>query len=288
MLKLEFKDRRQPGVWLVESVFTIGSGTKNHLVIDDDSVGEAHAEIRLVDGQLYLKDTGSFKGTFVGGQKAVDNFQLRSGDIIGIGRVELEISDPKTRPTASGVAKAKSDWSLTAIGGDMQGRTIMIHGSMTFGRSSNCDIIIEGEYMSRRHAELSLKGGGLRIVDLGSSNGTCVNGKKVNEHQLKPGDKISFDKSVFLVAGPVGEVATPSFLDDDEEEATMFRAVAPMPKAPPPKIQPVASAAIQQAEDNVSAASGDLKSGKGGMIATGVIVVALVAAVAGYIIVVGI
>ena len=286
MLKLEFKDRRQPGVWLVESVFTIGSGTKSHLVIDDDSVGEAHAEIRLVDGQLYLNDLGSFKGTFVGGQKVTGNFQLRSGDIISVGRVELEISDPKTRPTSQGTAKAKSDWSLTAIGGDMQGRTIMIHGSMTFGRSSNCDIIIEGEYMSRRHAELSLKGGGLRIVDLGSSNGTCVNGKKVNEHQLKPGDKISFDKEVFLVAGPVGDVAATSFLDDDEEEATMFRAVAPMPKSPPPKIQPAASAPIQQVEDNVSAASDRPKGGKGGMIATGVIVVAILAVV-GYMVAIG-
>ncbi len=287
MLKLEFKDRRQPGVWLVESVFTIGSGTRNHLVIDDDSVGEAHAEIRLVDSQLYLKDLGSFKGTFVGGQKVVDNFQLRSGDIIGVGGVELEISDPKTRPTTAGVAKAKSDWSLTAIGGDMQGRTIMIHGSMTFGRSSNCDIIIDGEYMSRRHAELSLKGGGLRIVDLGSSNGTCVNGKKVNEHQLKPGDKISFDKSVFLVAGPVGEVAATNFLDD-EEEATMFRAVAPMPKAPPPKIQSTEPVSIKQAEGNVSAVSDGPKGGRFGMIAVVVIVVAVAAAVAGYMVVVGI
>lgn len=286
MLKLEFKDRRQPGVWLVESVFTIGSGSKNHLVIDDDSVGEAHAEIRLVDGQLYLKDLGSFKGTFVGGQKVGDNFQLRSGDFINVGRVELEISDPKTRPATLGVVKAKSDWSLTAIGGDMQGRTIMIHGSMTFGRSSNCDIIIDGEYMSRRHAELSLKGGGVRIVDLGSSNGTCVNGKKVSEHQLKPGDKISFDKSIFLVAGPVGEAAASSFLDDDEEEATMFRAVAPMPKAPP-KIQPVVSAPAQHAESNVSAAPSKPKGGKGGVITISIIVVALVAAVLGYMAVVG-
>ncbi len=284
MLKLEFKDRRQPGVWLVESVFSIGSGSKNHLVIDDDSVGEAHAEIRLVDGQLYLNDLGSYKGTFVGGQKINDNFQLRSGDFINVGRVELEISDPKTRPATLGATKAKSDWSLTAIGGDMQGRTIMIHGSMTFGRSSNCDIIIDGEYMSRRHAELSLKGGGVRIVDLGSSNGTCVNGKKVSEHQLKPGDKISFDKSIFLVAGPVGEVAASNFLDDDEE-ATMFRAVAPMPKAPP-KIQPVAPAPAARAENKVSAVSDRPKGGNGRVI-VGIIVVSVVAAVVGYMVVVG-
>jgi len=114
-----------------------------------------------------------------------------------------------------------------------------------------------------------------------------VNGKKVNEHQLKPGDKISFDKSVFLVAGPVGEVAAASFLED-EEEATMFRAVAPMPKAPPPKIQSAASAPTQQVEGNVSAVSDESKSGKGGMIAIGVIVVAVVAAVVGYIVIVGI
>lgn len=286
MLKLEFKDRRQPGVWLVESVFAIGSGSRNHLVIDDDSVGESHAEIRLVDGQLYLKDLGSFKGTFVAGQKVSDNFQLRSGDIIAIGRVELEITDPKTRPATAGPAKAKSEWSLTAIGGDMQGRTIMIHGSMTFGRSTKCDIIVEGEYMSRRHAELSLKDGGLRIVDLGSSNGTCVNGKKINEHQLKPGDKISFDKAVFLVAGPVGATAS-NFIDDDDEEATMFRAVAPMPKAPPPKAQPVVSPTLQQVENNVSATSDVPTKGKGAMIAVGVMTLAVVAAVVGYLAVAG-
>ena len=285
MLKLEFKDRRQPGVWLVESVFSIGSGSKNHLVIDDGSVAENHAEIRLVDGQLYIADLGSFKGTFVGGQKVTENFQLRSGDGITLGQVELEISDPKTRPASpTGPAKAKSDWFLTAIGGDLQGRTIMIHGSMTFGRSAKCDIVISGEYMSRRHAELSLKNGGLRIVDLGSSNGTCINGKKISEHQLKPGDKISFDKSIFLVAGPVG--VTGGGIDEDEEEATMFRAVAPMPKAPPPKPVQVAPPS-SQIEVNVSAASAASSKSKLGMIVFGVIVVAIVAAVAGYLVVVG-
>ncbi|OUS25294.1 hypothetical protein A9Q99_22140 [Gammaproteobacteria bacterium 45_16_T64] len=286
MLKLEFKDRRQPGVWLVESVFAIGSGARNHLVIDESAIDENHAEIRLVDGQLYLHDLGSFKGTFVGGQKVTDNFQLRSGDVISLGGVELEISDPKTRPAApTGAGKAKSDWSLMGIGGAIKGRTIMIHGSMTFGRSSKCDIIVEGEYMSRRHAELSLKGGGLRIVDLGSSNGTCVNNKKISEHQLKPGDKISFDKTVFLVAGPVGGSAA-DFLDD-EEEATMFRAVAPMPKAPPPRSVEPAPMASQNIEEHVSAASGTSSAGRGAMIVVGVVVVAIVAAVAGFMAVVG-
>jgi len=286
MLKLEFKDRRQPGVWLVESVFSIGSGARNHLVVDDDSVGDNHAEIRLVDGQLYLKDLGSYKGTFVGGQKVTDNFQLRSGDIIALGGVELEISDPKTRPVSAGGVKAKSEWSLTGIGGGMQGRSIMIHGSMTFGRSSKCDIVVDGEYMSRRHAELSLKGGGLRIVDLGSSNGTCINGKKINEHQLKPGDKISFDKAVFLVAGPVG-VGALGLSDEDDEEATMFRAVAPMPKSPPPASRQAAPAPSENVEDNVTAVSDVPVKGKGVVIAL-VGLAILVTAIAGYVVVVGV
>ncbi|PCJ45488.1 MAG: FHA domain-containing protein [Moraxellaceae bacterium] len=287
MLKLEFKDRRQPGVWLVESVFSVGSGSKNNLVIDDDSVAESHAEILLDDGRLYLRDLGSFKGTSVAGQEVTDNFQLRSGDVISLGRVELEISDPKTRPVAGGHAKIKSDWSLMPIGGSIQSRSIMIHGSMTIGRSVKCDIVVDGEYMSRRHAELSFKEGGLRIVDLGSSNGTCVNGRKVNECQLKPGDKISFDKTVFLVAGPVGTNIPDAFDDEDEEEATMFRAVAPIPKAPPPpKRQSSVAPPVPQVDNNVSAAGAG--GGKAGMIATIVLVVAIAAAVVGYVVVVGV
>ena len=95
MLKIQFKDRRQPAVWLVESVFTLGSGGKNNLIIDEDGVSEVHAEIRKEGDHLYLADMRSFTGTFVNGNRIAERFQLRAGDRITLGKVEIEIVDQK-------------------------------------------------------------------------------------------------------------------------------------------------------------------------------------------------
>lgn len=236
MLKIQFKDRRQPAVWLVESVFTMGSGGKNNLIIDDDGVSEVHAEIRKEGDHLYLGDLRSFTGTFVNGNRITERFQLRSGDKITLGKVELEIVDPKSAGSAAtpaAPAAVKSEWSLTALGGELKGKSFPIHGIITLGRSNKCEININDEYMSRRHAELSIKGGVLRIIDLDSSNGTFVNGQKVAEKALKPGDRIAFDQNIFLVAGPSNAKVAD---DDDGEEATVFRAApsaAPAPVSAP-------------------------------------------------------
>lgn len=261
MLKLEFKDRRQPGIWLVESVFLVGTDTKCHLVLDDSSVSEKHAQFQLEGTHLYLSDLNSFKGTFVNGQKVTERFQLRAGDIVKVGDVELEITDPKER-TGKGAAgqRSKSDWSMTALSGELKGKAIPLHGTMVLGRSEKCDVVINDEHMSRRHAEINLRDGVLRIIDLNSSNGTRVNNVKITEKVLKPGDKISFDQLVFIVAGPQDYKETD--LGEDEEEATVFR-VAPMPKAKPqapaqPKMAsaPVSPAVDQQVRSNKSESSG--------------------------------
>lgn len=233
MLKLQFKDQRQPAIWLVESVMTIGSGPKNHVLIQESGIDELHARINKEGENLYLSDNGSHGGTFVNGTKIGQHFQLRSGDSIRIGKVELQIIDPKSGEEKPAASKSpRTDWSLIAISGELKGTSIPVHGTLVFGRSSSCDIVINDAHMSRRHAEVNLRDGILRLVDLKSSNGTCVNGKNIGEQILRPGDKISFDQVTFLVAGPTNaKVEQPA--DDDDEERTVFRA-APIPRRPQP------------------------------------------------------
>jgi len=262
MLKLQFKDQRQPAVWLVESVTSIGSDPKNHIVIKEEGVEPNHAEIRKDSEALYLSDLGTYQGTTVNGSKIKANFQLRAGDVIKLAHVELVIVEPKTGSDEPGVStSARSDWSIMALSGPLKGKSIQIHGSMVFGRSSSCDIQINDAHMSRRHAEINLKGGVLRLVDLQSSNGTCVNGQTVGEQVLKSGDKISFDHLTFLVAGPLG--AAPEMEeDDDDDEATVFRA-APIPRAKPEPAKPAAASipkASAKVEQHVSAPAAKSKA----------------------------
>ncbi len=59
------------------------------------------------------------------------------------------------------------------------------------GRTSECDIVLaDDEKVSRVHARLDWDGEGWVLVDLGSTNGTLVNGESVKERRLSPGDTI--------------------------------------------------------------------------------------------------
>jgi pSer/pThr/pTyr-binding forkhead associated (FHA) protein len=59
------------------------------------------------------------------------------------------------------------------------------------GRSREADIVLQDPNVSRRHAELRRGDEGWQIVDLGSTNGIKVNGRRVDNQPLSPGDEIT-------------------------------------------------------------------------------------------------
>lgn len=69
-------------------------------------------------------------------------------------------------------------------------RTVLTGGRVVVGRSRECDLVLEDPNVSRRHAELSEEGGAWVIRDLGSTNGIVINGGRVEEAALSPGDEI--------------------------------------------------------------------------------------------------
>jgi hypothetical protein len=72
-----------------------------------------------------------------------------------------------------------------------QGRATVI------GTTPDCDIVIDDGFMSSRHAEVRLEGGGFRIVDLGSTNGIMVNDQRVQTHELIDGDGFRLGRTEF-------------------------------------------------------------------------------------------
>ena len=70
-------------------------------------------------------------------------------------------------------------------------RTLLSGERMTIGRSRDCEIVIDDPNVSRRHAEVRKTIEGWLVVDLGSTNGVKVNGRRVHEEVLRPGDKIT-------------------------------------------------------------------------------------------------
>jgi two-component system cell cycle response regulator len=88
---------------------------------------------------------------------------------------------------------------LIVISGANVGTMYRIEGSeAVVGRGSNATIRIHDDNISRKHARLFLHGEDLRIEDMGSANGTLVNGAAIRDHVLKDGDKVQLGGTTVL------------------------------------------------------------------------------------------
>jgi hypothetical protein len=74
-------------------------------------------------------------------------------------------------------------------------RISITRAPVTIGRLSTNDVVLSDPNVSRKHAEVRRDGGRWILVDLGSTNGTLVNGKLAKEHPLHNGDRIAFGTS---------------------------------------------------------------------------------------------
>lgn len=87
---------------------------------------------------------------------------------------------------------ATTPWYLVVVTGDLAGERFPIReGVTTLGRGGDNDIALHDQHVSRRHAIVERHGNALEIRDIGSSNGTDVNGHKVPEAVLRAGDLVT-------------------------------------------------------------------------------------------------
>jgi len=89
--------------------------------------------------------------------------------------------------------------------GALVGRTFPLRfAEITIGRALDNDVVLESNDISRRHVRIEPAGTLLRLIDLGSTNGTRVNGRRVQEHLLRDGDLVELGSTqlVFRVGDP--------------------------------------------------------------------------------------
>ena len=89
-------------------------------------------------------------------------------------------------------------FALKFISGKYQGGEFPLKADkqIVIGRSSELDMVLVEDMVSRKHAKITLAGGKITIEDLGSTNGTFVNGEKVKTARLKEGDRILVGTSI--------------------------------------------------------------------------------------------
>ena len=123
------------------------------------------------------------------------------------------------------------------------------------GRRHDCDLCIPLMPVSRRHCQLSLNNETLKIRDLGSRNGTYLNGKRIDEATVQPGDYIKIGPLTFAfqINGQPKEIVPPEHpLLPSQEGAGAQK--------PPPQEKPKVEAAQEASGSFVELAASDEKA----------------------------
>lgn len=196
-----------------ESLFAIGRTEPPFGAYAPEAVADLsrrHARIFCEYGAVYIADLGSKNGTSVNGVDVRQRTtRLQDGDEIRFGgmlsyRVRLGKRAQVQAPTR--MARLES-LTLTPERGDLGLQPIVVtrfpflisKADTTFSRYKS-EYPHQVNYISRRHAHIFLKGGQPYVEDLGSTNGTFVSGKRLDEHAvaLKDGDTLAFGGHHFV------------------------------------------------------------------------------------------
>lgn len=135
-----------------------------------------------------------------------------------------------------------AQYQLVMHSGPTPGKTFPLEGDvLTIGREASNQIAINDAEISRKHSQLVLQGGKYVLTDLGSTNGTFVNGQRVTgQHVLQPGEVISLGEQINLLFEAI-QVSDPNATMLSAGKAPARAAARPRP-APQPEPQPAAYA----------------------------------------------
>jgi pSer/pThr/pTyr-binding forkhead associated (FHA) protein len=184
---------------------TIGSRSDCDLVLNAPTVSGRHCRLTRDSTGYTLEDLNSTNGTFHNGQRVFGSIRISLGprDSIHLGSYPLAVDQVLTL-----LDRAPESASTPTS-------TISVRTSeMVIGRNRDCDLVIDLPMVSSRHARIYRSGDRFLIEDLGSSNGTYVNGHRiVGPVVVAAGDLIGLGSSTFTLDTGPWQQARPEFRD---------------------------------------------------------------------------
>lgn len=241
-MKLVFPGGEHPQVVLKPGANQLGSAPESLVVLDHPGVAPRHCQLHLGASGVML-DVPPGTEVTVNGRPVNGLMALRDGDSLFLDQLEARLTalDPANdasvvaTPAAASAAAAPATpvapaaqaatpandelfattvrqalprFVMRGVSGSMFGRTFGLLGVVTLGRSPECTVRIDEPGISRMHARLVPTETGVLLEDLGSTNGSFINGQRVLRGEVNPGDELGFDTLRFRLA-PAGQSQGP-------------------------------------------------------------------------------
>ena len=218
-MKLLFPNEEHVPVALADGALLVGSGAGCQLRLAAAGIADRHCELLTKAGQTRVRPLTDTAATVLNGRQVLGEALIKPGDLLLFGKIGCRVVALERSQTAN-PAKADDDDSghtrvrqalpkflLRGVSGPTFGKIYAMVGSMTVGRSSESDVCIPIDEISRNHARLQSAVDGIVVEDLASANGTFVNDQRVHASTLlKAGDEVRFDTVRFLLMSPAQEM----------------------------------------------------------------------------------
>lgn len=267
-----------PSLTFDGSRVVIGRSDGSDVRLPDPSVSLRHASVRAEGGSWSVVDEGSTNGTWVGGVRLPPHTPrlVKSGDLVRVGRVWLELAIGQRAPTPD-LAAATRDIALAIVrqameahgddtrvkvrvveGADMGAELVLATEGKAYvvGRAERCDLPLADEDASREHASVTRRGGQVWLRDLGSSNGVHLGEQRIatdrdvawrSPTMLRVGASVlALDEPVSIVLADLGSLADEKLPPDAEPPpppSSLAGPPTPPVAAPPPSAAPAAAIA---------------------------------------------
>ena len=182
---------------------SLGRDPKSMVQLPDASVSLRHARLSPSPGGYLLVDENSTNGTFLNAVRLTPGSSrpLTDGDRVQLGRARLQVRF-RTPSTAPNAGFSTQDIALALVQGALiqSGSTVaprlsviagpdrgvsLVHGeerTYVLGRDDDVDLRLRDEDTSRRHTSVLRRGSRLWVIDLGSKNGTRLDGRPLRPH----------------------------------------------------------------------------------------------------------
>lgn len=186
--------KKEREVALSDKTLTVGRESGNDIVLLDSSVSRRHARIEPSAGGYRIVDLGSGNGILKDGER-VSGLDIEQGTVVTLGEYTLrfELDAP-----SAGAAEAQA--KLVLIGGGEHVAYAVLDGDTLVGRSSAAAVRVSEPLVSSSHFKIVKRGSVFALVDLGSENGTYVDGVRVKEKELEQGTQIRVGPLTFYFA----------------------------------------------------------------------------------------
>lgn len=214
--------RQVEKVLIDKDVFVIGRSQRSDLRLDDKNVSREHAVITRRNERFYIQDRGSRNNTLVNGTAITKQVAIKEEDRIGLGPYELvflvagsardrqdddsrtrfmsgSAPDSKPRPPERKLGRSALRYGLEAVEGPLKGHTWRDwSGELTIGRNQDSTVTVPDDAASGAHARITQEEGVFSVEDLQSSNGTFVDGVRVQKSRIRNNAKIRVGVSTFV------------------------------------------------------------------------------------------